>query len=83
MALIDSHRVGGNKMLRIRGYIRLFVLILFCAEPLLAITLSEIAPDFSLTNLHGRKVQLSALHVRTAMPPCQSWKIYPSSSMMS
>jgi thiol-disulfide isomerase/thioredoxin len=40
---------------------------LFCAEPLLAITLSEIAPDFSLTNLHGRKVQLSALQGQNAL----------------
>ncbi|MGB2809871.1 MAG: S8 family serine peptidase [Sedimentisphaerales bacterium] len=48
-------------MIRIRGYIRLFVLILLCGEPVLAVTVSELAPDFSLTNLQGRKVQLSAL----------------------
>ncbi|MHC4111832.1 MAG: S8 family serine peptidase [Planctomycetota bacterium] len=48
-------------MLRIREYFRLFVLILLCAEPLLALTVAEFAPDFSLRNLDGRKVQLSAL----------------------
>ena len=67
MALRDSHREGDNKMLRIRRYFWLFVLILLCVEPVLAITLSELAPDFSLTGLDGRKVRLSALRGQNAL----------------
>jgi len=61
MALRDSQKEGGNKMLGIRGYFRLIVLIMLCAEPVLAITLSELAPDFSLKALDGRNVRPSAL----------------------
>jgi serine protease AprX len=54
-------------MLRIRRYFRLTVLILLWAEPVLAVTLSELAPGFSLTDLNGRKVALSALRGQNAL----------------
>jgi len=48
-------------MLKIGRYFQLIILISLWAEPALAVTLSEFSPDFSLTNLNGQKVPLSAL----------------------
>jgi len=48
-------------MLRICRYLRLLVLILLWAEATLAATPLQHAPDFSLSDLNGRTVKLSAL----------------------